>query len=462
MRFGFDFMPSDMFDDVSGGDTEPTTAGRTYVDKVTASDGVTYDIQDTVALERANGYFIDYTVGTNNTLTAVNSDANKQSATKILEVINAGVRPIVYARITKSLDHYTVPCVVDADRGSTNTSFDLTFILSTGYDSFEGLLNETFDYMDHIRVSGSTVTHTIHMTNLRATRVSNDNDEYLNYWDLPLMYKPYEYFNAEHYFGPMDEGNDYYQSTPFVIASCNDYHPADGSTFTANLSDFSTITQKYPELPPMLYISFKKYTEAGGKSTGDAYWVPISKILHETGQSGSQVQASVKGFTGVFVDKDGNFWRVTYDANTSTGTINAISSGGGGGSVDKYDITITVYPQGIANTPTPRFDKCNGYTNESDITTQLHNLYTALVNGKHPIVTLNFLFSFNGNTLTTLCPVSVTPVDSTYLCLTWENSVPPASVSGGGLPTTRYVHMCYVNHTGVRRYGYTQKTYSLT
>ena len=138
------------------------------------------------------------------------------------------------------------------------------------------------------------------------------------------------------------------------------------------------------------------------------------------------------------------------------------AGGGGGGSVDKYDITLTVYPQGIANTPTPRFDKCNGYTNESDITTQLHNLYTALVNGEHPIVTLNFLFSFNGNTLTTLCPVSVTPVDNTYLCLTWENSVPPASVSGGGLPATRYVHMCYVNHTGVRRYGYTQKTYSLT
>lgn len=138
------------------------------------------------------------------------------------------------------------------------------------------------------------------------------------------------------------------------------------------------------------------------------------------------------------------------------------ASSGGGGSVDKYDITLTVYPTGIANTPTPRFDKCNGYTLESDITTQLHKLYTALVNGEHPIVTLNFLFSFNGNTLTTLCPVSVTPIDSTYLCLTWENSVPPATVTGGGLPATRYVHMCYVNHTGNRRYGYTQKTYSLS
>lgn len=459
MRFGFDFLP----EDVSGGDTGPSVVERKYVDKVTASDGVTYDIQDTVALERANGYFIDYTVGANNTLTAVNSDANKQSAIKILEVINAGVRPIVYARITKSLDHYTVPCVVDVGRGSTHTSFDLTFILSTGYET-DVLHNDTYDYEDHISVSGSTVSHTIHRTNLRATQVTSnaDGNGFLYYWRLPSLYKRYEYFNALHYLGPMDEGNDYYQSTPFVIASCNDYHPADGSTFTASLNDFSTITQKYPEIPPMLYISFKKHTEQGGTSTGDAYWVPISKILHETSQSGSMTQASVKGFTGVFVDKDGSFWRVTYDADTSTGTINAVTSGGGGGSVDKYDITITVYPTGIANTPTPRFDKCNGYTTDSDITTQLHKLYTALTNGEHPIVTLNFLFSFNGNTLKTLCPVSVTPIDSTYLCLTWENSVPPASASGGGLPATRYVHMCYVNHTGVRRYSYTQKTYSLS
>lgn len=459
MRFGFDFLP----EDASGGDTEPTTAGRTYVDKVTASDGVTYDIQDTVALERVGGYLIGYSVSSNNTLTANTSEVYKQAAIKILELINEGVRPIVYAKISKGLDTYTVPCVVDAGRGSTNTSFDLTFILSTGYDT-DVLNNDTYDYEDHIRVSGSTVTHTVHMTNLRATMVSSnaDGNGFLTYWRLPALYKRYEYFNAKHYFGPMDEGNDYYQSTPFVIASCNDHHPADGSTFTASLNDFSTITQKYPELPPMLYISFNKYSEAGGTSTGDAYWVPISKILHETGRSGSPTEAGVKGFTGVFVDKDGNFWKVTYDIETSTGTINAVSSGGGGGSVDKYDITVTVYPTGIANTPTPRFDKCNGYTTESDITTQLHNLYTALVNGEHPIVTLNFLFSFNGNTLTTLCPVSVTPVDNTYLCLTWENSVPPASVSGGGLPATRYVHMCYVNHTGVRRYGYTQKTYSLT
>lgn len=459
MRFGFDFLP----DDASGGDTGPTVVERKYVDKVTASDGVTYDIQDTVALERANGYFIDYTIGSNNTLTAVNSTANKQSAKKILEVINAGVRPIVYARITKSLDHYTVPAIVDVGRGSTHTSFDLTFILSTGYD-MDVLHNDTYDYEDHISVSGSNVTHTIHKTDLRATQVKSnaDGNGLLYYWRLPLMYKRYEYFNASHYLGPIDEGNDYYQSAPFVIASCNDHAPADGSTFTANLSDFSTITQKYPELPPMLYISFKKYTEAGGTATGDAYWVPISKILHETGQSGSPTEASVKGFTGVFVDKDGNFWKATYDIETSTGTINAVTSGGGGGSVDKYDITITVYPTGIANTPTPRFEKCNGYTNESDITTQLHNLYTALVNGEHPIVTLNFLYSMGNNSLKTLCPVSVTPIDSTWLCLTWENSVPPASPSGGGLPATRYVHMCYVNHTGVRRYSYTQKTYSLT
>lgn len=459
MRFGFDFLP----EDVSGGDTGPTVVERKYVDKVTASDGVTYDIQDTVALERANGYFIDYTAGTDNTLTAVNSTANKQAAIKILEVINEGVRPIVYARVTKSLDHYTVPAIIDVGRGSTHTSFDLTFVFSTGYDTYTEH-NQSFDYEDHISVSGSNVTHNIHKTDLRATQVTSnaDGNGFLYYWRLPLVYKRYEYFNALHYLGPMDEGNDYYQSGPFVIAACSDKAPTDGSTFTASLSDFTTITNKYPELPPMMYISFAK-NQGVGDATGDAYWVPIGKTIYETHKQGASGAApEIKGFTGVFVDKSGNIWKVTYDIATSTGTINAVTSGGGGGSVDKYDITLTVHPTGIANTPTPRFDKCNGYTTESDITTQLHNLYTALVNGEHPIVTLNFLYSIGGNTLTTLCPVSVTPIDSTWLCFTWENSVPPASPSGGGLPATRYVHMCYVNHTGVRRYSYTQKSYSLT
>ena len=458
MRFGFDFLP----EDVSGGDTEPTVVERKYVDKVTASDGVTYDIQDTVALERVNGYFIDYTVGSNDTLTAVNSTANKQSAIKILEVINAGVRPIVYARITNGLDHYTVPVIVDVGRGSTHTSFDLTFVFSTGYDTYTAH-NQSFDYEDHISVSGSNVTHSIHKTDLRATQVRSnaDGNGFLYYWRLPLVYKRYEYFNASFYHGPLDEGNDYYQSGPFAIATCTDITPHDGSTFISSLDDLTTISDKYPELAPMLYLRFGHHTQVEQESSGDAYWVPLTKIIYETTTSTSG-SGTLKGYTGIFVDKSGNMWKVAYDIATSTGTINAVTSGGGGSSVDKYDITLTVYPTGIANTPTPRFEKCNGYTNESDITTQLHNLYTALVNGEHPIVTLNFLFSMGNNTLKTLCPVSVTPIDSTYLCLTWENSVPPASASGGGLPATRYVHMCYVNHTGVRRYSYTQKTFTLT
>ena len=453
MRFGFDFLP----EDASGGDTGPTVVERKYVDKVTASDGVTYDIQDTVALERANGYFIDYTVGTNNTLTAVNSDANKQSAKKILEVINAGVRPIVYARITKSLDHYTVPAIVDVGRGSTHTSFDLTFILSTGYET-DTLHNDTYDYEDHISVSGSNVTHTIHKTDLRATQVTSnaDGNGFLYYWRLPALYKRYEYFNAIHYSGPIDEGNDYYQSTPFVIASCNDRHPADGSTFTANLSDFSTITQKYPELPPMLYISFKKYSEAGGTSTGDAYWVPISKILHETSQSGSPTQAGVKGFTGVFVDKDGSFWRVTYDADTSTGTINALASGGVSG---KYEIDLDVNVVGSVATPT--FTKINGYTAQADIVAQLHKLYLDLMVGKHPIVTLRYFTNRDNNNITTLCPATVSAVNEHHICIVWEWSVPTTSTADR-LSTTRYVNQLLTAHDGTSSNRFTYRTFTLT
>lgn len=454
MRFGFDFLP----EDVSGGDTQPTVVERTYVDKVTASDGVTYDIQDTVAMERVKGYFIDYTVGTNNTLTAVNSDANKQAATKILEEINAGVRPIVYARISKSLDKYTVPAVLDIGRGSTHTSFDLTFILSTGYDNFESLLNETFDYMDHVSVSSTNVTHTIHMTNLRATMVSSnaDGNGFLNYWRLPALYKRYEYFNAVHYFGPRDEGNDYYQSAPFVIASCNDYHPADGSTFTASLSDFSTITQKYPELPPMLYISFKKYSEQGGTSTGDAYWVPISKILHETGRSGSPTEADVKGFTGVFVDKDGNFWKVTYDIETSTGTINALASGGVSG---KYEIDLDVNVVGSVSTPS--FSKINGYTAQADIVAQLHKLYLDLMAGKHPIVTLRYFTNRDNNNITTLCPATVSAVNEHHICIVWEWSAPTTNTADR-LSTTRYVNQLVTAHDGTSSNRFTYRTFTLT
>lgn len=453
MRFGFDFLP----EDTSGGDTGPTVVERKYVDKVTASDGVTYDIQDTVALERANGYFIDYTVGTNNTLTAVNSDANKQSAKKILELINAGVRPIVYAKITKSLDHYTVPAIVDVGRGSTHTSFDLTFVFSTGYDTYTEH-NQSFDYEDHISVSGSNVSHTIHKTDLRATQVTSnaDGNGFLYYWRLPALYKRYEYFNALHYLGPVDEGNDYYQSTPFVIASCNDYHPADGSTFTANLSDFSTITQKYPELPPMLYISFKKHSEQGGTSTGDAYWVPISKILHETSQSGSPTQASVKGFTGVFVDKDGSFWRVTYDADTSTGTINALASGGVSG---KYEIDLNVNVVGSTNTP--EFTKINGYTAAADIVAQLHNLYLDLMAGKHPIVTLRYFTNRDNNNITTLCPATVSAVNEHHICIVWEWSVPTTSTADR-IPDKRYVNQLLTAHDGTSSNRFTYRTFTLT
>ena len=454
MRFGFDFLPEDVS---GGGDTQPTVVERKYVDKVTASDGVTYDIQDTVALERANGYFIDYTVGSNDTLTAVNSTANKQSAIKILELINEGVRPIVYARVTKGLDHYTIPAIVDVGRGSTHTSFDLTFVFSTGYDTYTEH-NQSFDYEDHISVSGSNVTHTTHKTDLRATQVRSnaDGNGFLYYWRLPLVYKRYEYFNAIHYLGPVDEGNDYYQSAPFVIASCNDYHPTDGSTFTANLSDFSTIAQKYPELPPMLYISFKKYSEQGGTSTGDAYWVPISKILHETSQSASPTQADVNGFTGVFVDKDGSFWRVTYDADTSTGTIKALASGGVSG---KYEIDLNVNVVGSTNTP--EFTKINGYTAQADIVAQLHKLYLELMAGKHPIVTLRYFTNRDNNSITTLCPATVSAVNEHHICIVWEWSVPTTSTADR-LSNTRYVNQLLTAHDGTSSNRFTYRTFSLT
>ena len=273
-------------------------------------------------------YIINYSVGSGNVLTAAATQANDQAAIKILKAINAGVRPVIYARVSKGVDTFTIPAVLDVGFGSgTKTSFDLMFILSDGYDT-DVLKNDTYDYEDHISVSGSTVTHTIHMTDLRATRVSSnaDGNGFLTYWRLPLVYKRYEYFNATRYLGPMDEGNDYYQSGPFVYATCTDITPHDGSTFTAALNDFTTIATKYPELAPTLYLRFGHQGQVEQETSGDAYWVPLTKIIYETTTplSGS---GEIKGFTGVFVDKSGNFWKVTYDIATSTGTINEVGGG---------------------------------------------------------------------------------------------------------------------------------------
>lgn len=453
MRFGFDFLP----EDVSEGGNTPTAVERTYVDKVTASDGVTYDIQDTVAMERVDGYVIGYSLSSDGTLGVLTSDVYKQAAIKILELINEGVRPIVYARVQKSLKTYTVPCVIDIGYGSsTKTSFKLTFVFSEGYD--DGVLNShnmTYDYEDTIAVSGSNVTHTIKKTNLRATSVYNDNDDFLYYWDLPLMYKPYEYFNATYYHGPLDEGNDYYQSVPFVVASCSDHHPADGSTFTVGLSDFSTIALKYPELPSMMHLTFEKYDE-GQSSTGDAYWVPISKTIYETIPDGTSMETGeIKGFTGVFVDKDGNVWKVIYDIATSTGTINVV----GGGSVDKYEIDLTVNV--VGSTSTPKFTKINGYTSESDIIAQLHNLYLDLQAGKHPVITFNYFTNRESNTISTLCPVSASAVNEHHICFVWEWSVPTTSTADR-IPATRYVNQLLTAHDGTSSNRFTYRSYTLT
>lgn len=452
MRFGFDFLPEDVSE---GGGNTPTAVERTYVDKVTASDGVTYDIQDTVALERVNGYIINYTLNSDHSIAAVNSDANTQVVNKIVELINAGDRPNVYARLYSG-SYFTIPCTVRHNRSTPVSNFTLEFILSRGGDTLTGY-NDTYAYEDLISVSSSTVSHTIKKTDLRATRVNSnaDGNGFLYYWRLPLVYKRYEYFNALHYFGPMDEGNDYYQSGPFVIAACSDNTPADGSTFTASLSDFTTITNKYPELPPMMYISFAKQTQAGGTAIGDAYWLPIGKTIYETSQTGFATDAELKGFTGVFTDKSGNMWKVTYDIDTSTGTINAV----GGGSVSKYDIDLTVNVVGSTSTPT--FTKINGYTTESDIIAQLHNLYLDLQAGKHPVITFNYFTNRESNAIATLCPVSASAVNEHHICFVWEWSVPTTSTADR-IPTTRYVNQLLTAHDGTSSNRYTYRTYTLT
>lgn len=244
------------------------------------------------------------------------------------------------------------------------------------------------------------------------------------------------------------------------------YYQGDGTTATAtNAADFHDAILKAYNAGTGVKKTVGFQVRYTNTDKGDELLIPATQMFTDTGSANGVVQFFLPTADGSSLILVVDTYTIgdASDGSADTHTITTQPIGGGGGSsVDKYDITLTVYPTGIAHTPTPRFDKCNGYTTESDITTQLHNLYTALTNGEHPIVTLNFLFSFNDNTLKTLCPVSVTPIDSTWLCFTWENSVPPASPSGGGLPATRYVHMCYVNHTGVRRYSYTQKTYSLS
>lgn len=131
----------------------------------------------------------------------------------------------------------------------------------------------------------------------------------------------------------------------------------------------------------------------------------------------------------------------------------------GGNSVDKYEIDLTVNVVGSTSTPT--FTKINGYTAESDIIAQLHNLYLDLQAGKHPVITFNYFTNRESNTISTLCPVSASAVNEHHICFVWEWSVPTTSTADR-IPATRYVNQLLTAHDGTSSNRFTYRTYTLT
>lgn len=273
---------------------------------------------------KVGSYIIDYTLGSNMILTPVYSDANTQAVTKILEVLNAGGKPTVYARLSMGQNvKYIIPCNINVVTPSGNpaTAFTLAFLFSFGYDSTQ-LRNTTYVYQDTLTLVSTTVTHDTHMTDLRATRVNSgyaDANPILS-WDMPGLFKPYKYFNTEFYFDEDTATNDYYQSAPYAVAWCDaEYVPVDGATFYAELDNFTDGAGDYPELPSMMYIHFKRQTE----TTGEAYWIPLTKMVYET-TADDVTTGAIPFLTGTFTDRTGQAWKVVYNVSDNRGVINAL------------------------------------------------------------------------------------------------------------------------------------------